>query len=254
MPIHGARFRAQAGWLGALLTLCGGLAHSQPQTATLRGIVLDSAGLPVPNAEIRLASLSRVSRSDTVGAFVIRGLPASQHELTVRRMGYQLQILAVALMGDGGDPIRITLVAEPLALASVEIEAREHPFFREFEQRRANGVGTFITEKQIDALHSSYPSDAFRSLPGIRVLRVGGASVVRFPSPTGLRRGTGAGECAPGIWIDGQSAPGMEVDDIRAGDIHGIEVYRGASTTPSQFVRSGNVQCGTIVVWTRRKK
>ena len=45
----------------------------------------------------------------------------------------------------------------------------------------------------------------------------------------------------------------MEVDEIRAQDIHGIEIYRGAATVPAQFAKSGLTQCGAIVVWTKRK-
>jgi hypothetical protein len=59
--------------------------------------------------------------------------------------------------------------------------------------------------------------------------------------------------CNPLIWVDGQQAPGLEIDDILASDIHAIEVYRGPSTTPAQFVMNGSAPCGTIVVWTRRK-
>jgi hypothetical protein len=59
--------------------------------------------------------------------------------------------------------------------------------------------------------------------------------------------------CVPLIWVDGQAAPGLEIDDILATDIHAIELYKGASTTPGQFVTNGSAQCGTVVVWTRRK-
>jgi hypothetical protein len=55
------------------------------------------------------------------------------------------------------------------------------------------------------------------------------------------------------MWVDGTPAPGLEVDEIRAQDIHGIEVYRGAATVPVQFAKAGLTQCGVIVVWTKRK-
>jgi hypothetical protein len=45
----------------------------------------------------------------------------------------------------------------------------------------------------------------------------------------------------------------MELDQIPANDIEGIELYRGASTTPAQFWQGStqNTFCGTIVVWSR---
>jgi hypothetical protein len=53
------------------------------------------------------------------------------------------------------------------------------------------------------------------------------------------------------IWIDGQRAPGMEIDEIPLNDIEGIELYNGPSTTPAEFWQANGSQCGTIVVWTR---
>ena len=52
------------------------------------------------------------------------------------------------------------------------------------------------------------------------------------------------------IWLDGQRAPGMELDDIPAVDVEAMELYRGVSTTPSEFAYPPP-RCGTIVVWTR---
>jgi hypothetical protein len=76
---------------------------------------------------------------------------------------------------------------------------------------------------------------------------------VRFMSNIGMAGSArSGGVCQPTIWVDGQAAPGMEIDEIRAQDIHGIEIYRGASTTPAQFAKYGTAQCGTIVVWTKR--
>jgi len=53
------------------------------------------------------------------------------------------------------------------------------------------------------------------------------------------------------MWIDGQRAPGMEIDEIPLTDIEGIELYNGASTTPAEFSQTNSTQCGTIVIWTR---
>ena len=57
--------------------------------------------------------------------------------------------------------------------------------------------------------------------------------------------------CIPLIWLDGQRSPGMEIDEISLGDIEGIELYTGTSTTPPQFWVGTSNHCGTIVIWTR---
>jgi hypothetical protein len=245
--------RLFAGTVAACLLLAGTPADAQQRN--LRGIVTDSAGYPLPNVEIRIMDLGRMTRSDVNGAFRIDRISDRIVDLTVRRMGYQMRFVRVAMINGEGDSLRIVLRAEPLRLPEVVIEDAEekHPFFNEYEKRRQRGIGTFLTRKDLDKLNTSYPSDAFRRLPGMRFVNVSGGMGVRFMSAVGMRGGGRGGDCIPTIWIDGQAAPGMEIDEIRAQDIHGMEIYRGASTVPSQFVKGGLGQCGAIVVWTRRK-
>jgi hypothetical protein len=229
-------------------------AHAQQRV--IRGIVTDSAGYPLPNVEVRIMELGRMARTNVEGRFTIDRVSLRIVDLTARRLGYEVRSVRVSMINGEGDSLRIVLRAEPLRLNTVEIEAKEekHPFFAEYERRRERGIGTFVTQKDIEKLNTSYPSDAFRRLPGMRFVQVSGGMGVRFISTVGSLRGPrGGGECVPTIWMDGQAAPGMEIDEIRAQDIFGIEIYRGASTTPAQFAKSGLAQCGTIVVWTRRK-
>jgi len=90
-------------------------------------------------------------------------------------------------------------------------------------------------------------------MPSVRLVRTAMGLGVRFQGSMNTR-GRGGALCVPMMWIDGQKAPGMEVDDLRTGDIEGIELYRGPSVTPPQFSTGGGVvQCGTIVVWTRHR-
>lgn len=221
----------------------------------LRGIVVDTAGYPLPNVEVRIMDLGRMARSDVAGRFAIDRITDRVVDLTVRRLGYEVRFVRVSMINGEGDSLRVVMFAEPLRLTQVEIEAAEevHPFFSEFDKRRSRGVGTFVTREQIEKLNTSYPSDVFRRIPGMRFVGVNGGMGVRFVSSTGMR-GSRGGDCAPTIWVDGTAALGMEIDDIRAGDIHGMEIYRGASTTPPQFAKAGLTQCGAIVVWTKRKR
>ena len=238
----------------AVLALAATSADAQQRT--LRGIVTDSAGYPLPNVEIRIMDLGRLARTDVQGKFAIERITDRIVDLTLRRLGYEVRFVRVAMINGEGDSLRVVMQAEPLRLNPVEIEANEdqHPFFNEYEKRRQRGIGTFITKKDIERLNTSYPSDAFRRLPGMRFVQVSQGMGVRFMSSIGMTGGrTRGGECAPTIWVDGQAAVGMEIDEIRAQDIHGIEIYRGASTVPAQFAKGGLTQCGAIVVWTRRK-
>jgi hypothetical protein len=88
-------------------------------------------------------------------------------------------------------------------------------------------------------------SDMLRMAPGVQIVRAAAGNGVRFTSGASRRN------CPPLVWIDGQKAPGMEVDQIPLSDVEGIELYQGASTTPPQFWQNAATTCGTIVVWTR---
>ena len=53
----------------ALLALASGSVDAQQRN--LRGIITDSAGYPLPNVEIRIMEIGRMSRSDIRGNFAI---------------------------------------------------------------------------------------------------------------------------------------------------------------------------------------
>jgi hypothetical protein len=240
----------------ALLALAS--ARVDAQQRSLRGIITDSAGYPLPNVDVRIMEIGRMTRSDIQGKFAIDRIGDRIIDVTFRRLGYQVRSVRVSLINGEGDSLRVIMRADPLKLPQIDIQEKEdnHPFFNEYEKRRQRGIGTFITQKDIEKLNTSYPSDAFRRLPGMRFVSVSGGMGVRFMSSVGMtggRAGSASGGCVPTIWVDGQAVVGLEIDEVRAQDIHGIEIYRGAATVPAQFAKAGLTQCGVIVVWTKRK-
>jgi carboxypeptidase family protein len=255
MPNHLATRTRTVVCLAALASV--GASHARGQAGTLRGTITGADGLRLPNSEVRVMSENRVTRTDSTGAFALRQLQAGVVEVTIRHLGYQFKVIHVALNPGADDSMAVALTPEPILLASVEIagghstEGDNHPFFVEFERRRALGLGTFIMRDQIVAGNTSYPSDAFRMIAGIRLVRTSSGTGVRFVSTVGTGRRNDV--CAPMIWVDGQRVPGMELDELRAQDIRAIEIYRGASTIPQQFMANGQTQCGAIVVWTMRR-
>jgi hypothetical protein len=234
-----------------LVVFAAGTARAQQ--GTLHGTVVDSSGAPIPDAEVTIASLVRVTRTDSLGRLVFVGLARGSVEVASRHLGYRAQSQQVEITGRPFDSVTFILAEQPVPLSEVDVSATSaNPFFRGFESRRERGIGTFVTREQIDAQHTSTASDLFRTIPQVKLVRAGTGLGVRFPSNMSLR-GRGSNMCAPMIWLDGQRVPGMEIDDLRATDIEGIEIYRGAATMPAQFATPGLVQCGAIVVWTRRR-
>jgi hypothetical protein len=245
---HAGSQRFGIACLVGVLAVAAGDAHAQ--RGSLHVLVVDANGAPVQGVEVTIPGLKRLVRTDSLGRLVFGALPNGYFDVTIRHMGYRAQSQNVLFTGTPDDSLRFTMVGQPVAVEGVDVSARS-PFLAGFDQRRVRGIGTFITRDQILARNTGTTSDMFRSVPQVRLVRVPSGLGIRFQSNTFIR-GKGRSMCAPMMWLDGQRAPGMEVDDIRATDIEGIELYRGVSTVPGQFATDGATQCGVVVVWTRR--
>jgi hypothetical protein len=216
---------------------------------TLLGIVRDSAGAPLHLADVGIVALHKLTKTDEEGRFRIEGVPVGVHTVSIRKLGFEPLMLNHTLGADAFDTLRVSMSAKIAKLPGVEISEREMRrmlWIEDFYRRRARGIGTYLTRDEIDARRASRVSDALRDTPGIRFVRVRGGTGVRFVSAPSTRR-----DCMPMIWVDGQRAPEMEIDDLSVNEIEGIELYHGPSTTPMQFSQGSLTTCGTIVVWSR---
>lgn len=246
--------RAPAGTRLAIIAALGfaapmaGSAHAQE--GSLRGVVVDSADKPIPDADVGIFALRLLARTDEHGRFTFVSLPAGPIELRVRRLSYQPEKVSVVVSGAAGDSVLIRLAPSAAVLSGVGVTAssvRLREGIEDFHRRRVRGVGTYFTREDILAYNTLRTSDVLRSAPGIRFVRAEFGIGIRFNSSAIVRR-----DCMPMIWLDGQRAPGMEIDDLPASNIEGIELYSGPSTTPLQFSQAWSTStCGTIVVWTR---
>lgn len=220
-------------------------------TGTLRGVIIDSATrAPVGGADISVLALHQAVQADEQGRFTLTRLPAGQIELSVRRVGYEPQRETIVATGGPRDSVLVVLVAQPVVLQGVPVsgeENRRRLGVQGFYERRAHGVGAFITREDLEARHARVPTDAL-NLPGVALVHGRYGTAVRFTTGSSMRR-----SCPPTLWVDGQRAPNMELDEIPVDDIEGIELYHGPSVTPAQFWlgNTSNTACGTIVVWSR---
>lgn len=225
-----------------------GAVRAQTPPDLLRGTVSDSAGGVLAEVAVGIASLHRAARTDNTGRFSLGRLPAGDFEVSVRRIGYAPQTLAVHVGSTPLAALTIIMAAQPEVLGEVSAtEKHRRQSLEDFYWRRLRGVGTYFTREDILVRGASYPSDVLRGTPGVNfvsVNRVGGLGI-RFSTSSSMR------SCVPNLWIDGQQAHGMELDEVPVSDIEGIELYATSSTTPAQFWQGNQTSCGTIVVWSR---
>ena len=239
-----ARLRVARGILLSA-TFASGI-QAQQNSARVRGTVHDSSGVPVALAQLTLQRV--VGISDSAGRFLLEGLPGGANTLLVRRMGYEPLSISLILADGRTDSVRLILAAIPRELEGITAtDERARLRLAEFYRHRQNGMGYYFDRKQIEERRVQRLTDLLRRMSGVRV----------FPDRSGrllvrMTRTAGTRDCPPDFWIDGVRAPFLNPDDVPLTDIEALEIYRGNSALPPEFLgRSGNPQCGAIIIWTR---
>lgn len=253
---------------GPLLLATASIAQAQSvsgrESARLAAHIIDAqSGQPIPNAELLLLrftdTLAR-GRADNQGRFTASGSLGEQFTLEVRRLGY----LPVSQAWNAETPdtqIVIKMTVVPLALAGVEVRERASMSARlkGFESRAGTRAGgTFIQRAQIDAWHPRRTSDLMRRVLGVKLIDSSGAmlAVSTRGEKVDLRAANAARSWAPCVMrvgVDGQVKEwGFPMDLVDPNDIHGIEVYNGPASIPSEFggLRTDSF-CGLVMIWTR---
>jgi hypothetical protein len=243
---------------GAIAILAGASARLGAQTAgrptligAIEGVVRGQDGKPLADVEISTPVLMRSIRTDSVGEFLLPGLPAGPVELHFRRLAFSPAIVNVDVEARDTISVVVTLSVVALQLNAVVVneDAARLRIMHEFEDRRKSGFGHFITRQEIQQRDPRLLSDMARRIPGVVLTPLGGGSryVLRF-----ARAQQGNRSCEPQYWVDGTFVQGFGIDDVLPSDVEGVEFYSGPSTLPAKYTTPrSNPACGTILIWTR---
>lgn len=225
---------------------------ARAQGVTVAGVVVDTAGQPLPAVEVILPGSAARAMTDDAGRFRLVGLPVGSLVLRARRIGYRLTNLPLETSTLPAD-VRITLRAIPIELSPVMVQAAMGGFARDlygFYERKGRGLGgRYITRADLEKVRSQRLTDALRAL-------VPGAQVTRRNSFVNTIRFRGS-RCPPLVWIDGSPALSGEfdIDVINPETISGMEVYSGVATVPAEFRTARGVEaCGVIAIWSRNDR
>lgn len=238
-----------AAGLGALLVFPLGAQSGQPSTpaatASLRGSVRDSAGVPIPFAYVSVADIRGIA--DSSGRFQLVNLVPGATSVLVRRLGFTPRRVAILLAEGRADSLHLVLTSIPFELEGIRTEAATFGRMADFERHRVNGQGIYLDREELEKRRTPSLSEVLRRMPGVRVATDrSGRTLVR------MGRASWGRDCPPEFWIDGVRAQFLGVDDVPVSDIEALEVYRGPSGLPPEFnARFTNAECGAVIIWTR---
>lgn len=216
-------------------------------TAVLTGKVVSAmTGGPLESAQVVLKQADRGTLTDSAGRFNFPRVPAGMDTVRVSLIGFADNEVPLRLKP--GHTTTVTLLLSETVLKvediTVEVERRRTGKLAGFEKRRQRGHGHFITPEEIEEKQARHPSDLLRGVPGVSVgsYNLGKAPVRVTRQPVG--------NCDVTYWVDGVVRQDFHIDDLNRDDIMAMEIYRGSSETPPQFLFN-NRGCGTIVIWTQ---
>ncbi len=245
--------------------------------AAFAGVVTDTALQPIPGAEVVLLDVGKTATTDGGGAFHIVDVPAGEHAVEVRRLGYGAA--EFRLKASSGETVeRAIRLSRVVALDSVVVKAPATPAIPSFEEHRRLGLGDFLTREQLQRQQGRRMSDVLQQVSGLRVTNSGAAAWVsstravqslssrcpeREDEPGGIvaRRARGekvACTCYPVVYLnttviyrggDGGVVPNVNRFEIPA--IEAIEFFATAAQTPPEYSVL-NSSCGLLVFHTRR--
>ncbi|HET7229160.1 MAG TPA: carboxypeptidase-like regulatory domain-containing protein [Longimicrobium sp.] len=223
----------------------------------------EGGGGPVQGAQVEVMGTRRIGTAGADGVARMR-IPPGPAVFEVRKLGYRTEHFTLNLPATDTLGIDVDLVVAPVALRGLEATAtpteralRDAGFY----DRQRMGIGVFLTGRDI-VRHPAAPLvDAFRRVPGVRVVRVlpsmglragsRSASDIDQQYAVASTRGAGSRACVMDVYIDDMNADGSLLSQIPASDVVAIEVYRGPSEMPGKYRKTSN-RCGAVVIWTRQ--
>ncbi len=248
---------------------CQGLAQQTPADGTIMGQVVDERSeTGIPGAEVEFLDESRGVRARTVtddeGYFALHRLPPGSFRLRVRQLGY-METTTPAWWVQTGEVLSVIVRLQPdaILLAPLEVTGLSRPLhvpaLEGFYRRLESSVGgIYFTREEIEARNPARITDLLVDVPGVRLQQApspgpGQLMVVSFARTL---RGRGGGDCPVQVFVDGVLASRgrgpVPLDELASPyALEGMEVYRGLSSLPAEFL-TPDARCGVVVLWTRR--
>lgn len=200
------------------------------------------------DAQVTLKPLGLNRRTDFFGDARFPPLPNGNYTVEVRRVGYEP--LSTPAKFSGRDSLELIMLLKPASQELPEVTISEKapsPFLREFEDRRRQGTGYYITDSTLRAAQGRKLEDIIVfTIPGVRYGGpvVGGKKLYSTRGSNSWRKDT----CPVMIYLNGIKV-GSDLEIVPLDFIGGVEYYP-AGRIPVQYQELGN-DCGVMLLWPR---
>ncbi len=266
--------RCRAACVAALLLLAAAPVRAQDtvQTPVVRvyhgriiGVYDNDTGQPIEGVIVRdvFTGLSALTtKTGTVSLFFV---DTSGGMISFRKLGYEPVTVPIANALTDTIPVEVMLTPVGTVLPTVVTnDSSPHylsPGLQEFEARRKNGMGYYISEAELRKKEGEPLALVFPSyIPSATVNN--GYLVSAHKACSGTALGS-SGRCTPcyaTVYTDGvltykYGTPGAKPPDfshISTDDYAGVEYYGGGATLPPG-ISPTNADCGVLLLWTRER-
>src|SRR5262245_14549722 len=218
---------------------------SAQATASITGIVRDSASRPLENADVEAIPARAHVRTDSGGRFALRGLENNKYIVRARRVGYVPVEWTLDLSKGGHADVQIVFTTRLPVLDTVRVvAARTCPpqRYEGFLCRRATAKGTFVDYTEIDTMQVFYSADLLRD--------IGGFTTTARTTRTGATRDPVGKQCTI-VLLNGSAATWSSIPE-EPYLISAIEVYKDPREIPKEFRRYTwfKESCWLVAYWT----
>jgi hypothetical protein len=208
---------------------------------------------PIPNVRVEFPEMRLAQTTDSLGDAYFKLKPGLAR-IRATKIGYQVarETFIVGLSQGLDVTIGLKKLDPSQVLDTVSIRATRPPaYLQEFENRRALGLGTFITSAELDSSkHERFADLATRKLRGVRAEWDPNSARVKLFSLRGyLRFRLNNNRCATQVYLDDEPIDEYDLASIVTGDLAAVEYY--TSAPPVKYSKAGSL-CGVIVAWTKR--
>lgn len=261
-----------------------------PTPGRIKGrVVADSGRAPIEGATVLIPALGLKVTTDTGGRYNIPDLKAGPVQVVVRAIGFRDDSTTVEVRERTVVNLELRLAFEEIAMtrpgqarpttyvASTYVAPDTTPDrMRDFRDRKAKGVGRFLTRGEIEKWTGRRTAEMLDALGGLKVENTGmQAFATNGRAPIGtcplcrtilsdtldpaVVTANARQACYVDVFIDGIAAyqAGMEppelpydLNGMLPDKIEGVEFYSGAAQVPPKYTGRFGAGCGVLLIWT----